>query len=99
MSSAADFIAILSDNEKAKVIGEESAGGYQGNTSGLMPEAIMDVGFVVTVPLNKYINAVDPTKNIGRGTIPDYPVTISLEDWISKKDVVKAAAFDLIKNK
>ena len=97
MSSAADFIAILSDNEKAKVIGEESAGGYQGNTSGLMPEVTMGGVFVITVPLNKYINAVDPTKNIGRGTIPDYPVTISLEDWMSKKDVVKAAAFDIIK--
>ncbi len=96
MSSAADFIAILSDNKKAKVIGEESAGGYQGNTSGLMPQVTMTAGFVVTVPLNKYINAVDPTKNIGRGTIPDYPVTISLEDWMSKKDVVKAFAFDLI---
>lgn len=98
MSSAADIIAILSHNKKAKVIGEESAGGYQGNTSGLMPEVTMTAGFVVTVPLNKYINAVDPTKNIGRGTIPDYPVTISLEEWMSKEDVVKAFAFDLIKN-
>lgn len=96
MSSAADFIAILSDNKKAKVIGEESAGGYQGNTSGLMPEITMARVFVITVPLNKYVNAVDPTKNIGRGTIPDYPVTISLEDWMSKKDVVKAFTFDLI---
>ncbi|MEP0265997.1 S41 family peptidase [Dokdonia sp.] len=96
MSSAADFIAILSDNKKAKVVGEESAGGYQGNTSGLMPEVIMQGGFVITVPLHKYVNAVDPNKNIGRGTIPDYPVSISLEDWISKKDVVKSFAFDLI---
>ena len=98
MSSAADFIAILSDNKKAKVIGEESAGGYQGNTSGLMPQVIIGGGLIVTVPLNKYINAVDPTKNIGRGTIPDYPVIISLEDWMTKNDVVKAYAFDLIKN-
>ncbi len=98
MSSAADVIAILSDNKKAKVIGEESAGGYQGNTSGLMPQVIIGGGLIITVPLNKYINAVDPTKNIGRGTIPDYPVTISLEDWMSKEDVVKAFAFDLIKN-
>jgi len=97
MSSAADFIAILSDNGKAKIIGEESAGGYQGNTSGLMPKVIMGGGFVITVPLNKYINAVDPTKNIGRGTIPDYPINISLEDWMSKNDVVKAFTFDLIK--
>ncbi len=97
MSSAADFIAILSDNGKAKIIGEESAGGYQGNTSGLMPKVIMGGGFVITVPLNKYINAVDSTKNIGRGTIPDYPINISLEDWMSKNDVVKAFTFDLIK--
>lgn len=97
MSSAADFIAILSDNKKALVIGEESAGGYQGNTSGLMPQAIMAGGFVLTVPIHKYVNAVDPTKNIGRGTIPDYPVIMSLEDWISKNDVVKTFAFDLIK--
>ena len=62
-----------------------------------MPQVII-AGLIVTVPLNKYINAVDPTKNIGRGTIPDYPVTISLEDWMTKNDVVKAFAFDHIKN-
>lgn len=96
MSSAADFIAILSHNGKAKVIGEESAGGYQGNTSGLMPQAIIEGGFVITVPLHKYINAVDPAKNIGRGTIPDYPITITLDDWISKRDVVTEFTMDLI---
>ncbi len=99
MSSAADFIAILSDNGKAKVIGEESGGGYQGNTSGMMPNGTLSAGFIITIPIQKYVNAVDPAKNVGRGTIPDYPINLTVDDWISKRDVAKEFTMDLIKSK
>ena len=72
LSSCADVIAILAHNKKAKVVGQESGGGYQGNTSGIMPKTKIPTGLELTVPLLKYTNAVDPMVNIGRGTIPDY---------------------------
>jgi hypothetical protein len=96
MSSCSDLIAILSDNKKALVLGEESGGGFQGNTSGMIPTAKIKTGLRVTIPLQKYTNAVDPHKNVGRGTLPDYPITISLDDWVNKKDVVMESALKLI---
>jgi len=99
MSSAADVIAILSQKENVMIVGEESGGGYQGNTSGLMPQVTLRGGIIVTVPLHKYTNAVDPSINFGRGTPPDYPVNLTLDQWISKEDVVLDYTFKLIKEK
>ena len=96
LSSCADLVAILAHNKKAKVVGQESGGGYQGNTSGMMPKTKMPTGLEITVPLLKYTNAVDPVVNIGRGTIPDYVVTPSLDDWIEKDDVEKEFVIQLI---
>lgn len=57
LSSCSDFVAVLSHNKKATVIGQESGGGFQGNTSGMMPKAKIPTGLQVTVPLQKYTNA------------------------------------------
>ncbi|MFK7952182.1 MAG: S41 family peptidase [Ekhidna sp.] len=87
MSSCADVVAILSANQKAIVIGQETGGGYQGNTSGMMPSANIYGNLRITIPLQKYTNAVDPKVNVGRGTIPDYVIVPTLENWMSKKDL------------
>lgn len=86
MSSCSDFVAILSHNKKAIIIGQESGGGFQGNTSGMMPTAKIPTGLLVTVPLQKYTNAVDLNKHFGRGTIPDYEVSPTFDNWVNKKD-------------
>ena len=52
-----------------------------------MPTTAVPTGLQITVPLLKYTNAVDQTKNFGRGTIPDYELKLNLDDWISQKDV------------
>ena len=87
MSSCSDFVAILSDNKKAQVVGQESGGGFQGNTSGIIPTSKIKTGLLVTIPLQKYTNAVDLNKNFGRGTIPDFEVTPTFDNWVNKKDV------------
>jgi hypothetical protein len=51
MSSCADFVAIMQANKTAVIIGEETGGGYQGNTSGLIPNVQMECGIAVDVPL------------------------------------------------
>jgi hypothetical protein len=99
MSSCADVAAILSSNKKAIFVGEETGGGYQGNTSGMMPETkVLPFNFTVTVPLQKYHNAVDTSKNIGRGTMPDYPTNMTIDDVLNGKDESLTFAFDLIRN-
>jgi len=97
MSSCSDVVAILSHNQKALVVGQESGGGFQGNTSGMMPTTEINEHMAVTIPLQKYTSAVDLDKNFGRGTIPDFIVNPDLDDWIHKEDVEMSFVKKLIK--
>ncbi len=99
MSSCADVAAVLCYNKKATFIGEETGGGYQGNNSGMMPETkVMPFNFTLAVPLQKYINYVDTLQNMGRGTMPDYPVNYTIDDIIKGKDKALNFTVDMIKN-
>lgn len=92
-SSCSDFVAIMQSNRKAVIIGEETGGGYQGNTSGLIPSVPLECGLVVDIPLLKYFNAVPSNDNYGRGTVPDLALHPTLEeldhDEIYLKRVIK----------
>ncbi|MCW3464538.1 S41 family peptidase [Chitinophaga nivalis] len=97
MSSCADLTAILSHHKKAVFIGEETGGGYQGNNSGIMPgENLRPSGLVLTLPLQQYFNAVDPTINIGRGTLPDYPAPMTVAALLNGQDPAMETARSLI---
>ena len=96
MSSCADFAAIMSHHQKAVFVGEETGGGYQGNTSGIIPEAELSSGIKVYIPLLKYVNAVDEDQNFGRGTTPDITMDIPPEDLMEGKDTIKLKAIQLI---
>ena len=99
MSSCADVAAILSYNKRAIFIGQETGGGYQGNTSGMIPSSkVQPFDFTLTVPLQKYFNAVDTSKNIGRGTMPDYAVNITINDILKGSDKELQTTIDLIKS-
>lgn len=87
MSSCADVAAILSFHRKAVFIGEETGGGYQGNTSGMMPVVeLPPVSLLLTVPLQQYYNAVDTTLHRGHGTPPDYAVPLTANAVINGID-------------
>jgi hypothetical protein len=87
MSSCADVIAVLSYNKKAIFIGEETGGAYEGNNSGMIPETSVDpFHFNLTVPLQKFYNAVDLSNRQGRGVLPDYPVNPDINDIIGGED-------------
>ncbi len=99
MSSCADVAAILSYNKKATFIGQETGGGYQGNNSGMIPETkIPPFDFIISVPLQKYFNYVDSSKNIGRGTMPDYTVNMTINDILKGEDKELQAAIKLIRS-
>lgn len=95
MSSCSDVAAILDFNDKATFMGTETGGGYQGNTSGLIPEEQLSFGVTISVPLLSYYNAVD-TANFGRGTMPDKEFSLSIEDVLKKDDLILKKAKALI---
>ena len=97
MSSCADVIAILSYNKKATLIGQETGGCYQGNNSGMIPDTqVKPFDFTLSVPLQKYVNYVDRSVNIGRGTMPDYAVNWTIDDILKGDDLELDLANKLI---
>ncbi|MFL9484259.1 S41 family peptidase [Chitinophagaceae bacterium LWZ2-11] len=86
-SSAADFAAIARSNKRGIFIGEETGGGYYGNTSGARATVILPNTHIrVNIPLDKYVNAVIKTKYKDRGTIPDYIIVPDIKDILENRD-------------
>ncbi|WP_165372215.1 S41 family peptidase [Emticicia agri] len=97
-STTADFCATARHNKRATFIGEETGGGYYGNTSGGRTEVVLpNSQIVVQIPLYKYLNAVRKAEHSDRGIIPDYEVFASIEDILQQKDVELALALGLMR--
>jgi hypothetical protein len=87
-SATAEFCALARSERRGEFIGEETGGGYDGNTSGedtvlVLPNTRITVDF----GLIKYEMAVRKAEHPGRGIIPEHPVTPSITDVIGQKDV------------
>jgi hypothetical protein len=86
-STAADVATVAHFNGLAMLVGEETGGGYDGNTSGVS-EAISlpNSGIRVNVPCWMYITANLGHDRPGRGAPADHPVQSSIEDLLSGRD-------------
>ena len=86
-STAADVAALLRHLTKAIFIGEESGGSYDGNTSGSSARFIFpNSRLMLNVTMYDYYNAVKPAKNKGRGTMPDFAVTLTTKELLKGVD-------------
>ena len=99
-STAADFTAIMHSKRLATFIGEETGGGYRGNTSNYEFEFVLPNSKIrFNVPLAQYLTDVSYTNvNYGRGTIPDHEVQLTIENLINGIDTVLEYNLDLIEN-
>lgn len=72
-STAADVTAQLRSMGRATFIGEETAGAYEGNTSGLNALIVLPNSRLrLRIMMYDYWNAVKPPATPGRGTLPDH---------------------------
>lgn len=97
-SAASDFAAMMKSSGLATIIGEESGGGYYGNTS-------MEKSYVtlpnskirLEIPLVRHQLNVNASKNaFGRGVLPDHEVNDCLEDILEGNDPQMERAWSLI---
>jgi hypothetical protein len=86
-STTAEFLSHAHARNRATFIGEESGGGYYGNTSG--PGVLLvlpNTKLQAYVPLMTYYMAVRDYKAVSRGVVPDYPVTYTIEELLEGRD-------------
>lgn len=86
-STTSEFLSQAHFHKLATFIGEESAGGYYGNSSGFMPMLTLpNTSLQLRVPLMTYYMAVSGYKQASHGVIPDYRVEHTIADLIAGTD-------------
>jgi hypothetical protein len=100
-SATTEFLSTLHSHKRATFIGEETGGGYYGNTSGIyranlaLPNSKLKLHF----GLMTYYQAVRDVKYRYRGVLPDYPITHTIEDLMAGKDKDMELALSLARSK
>jgi hypothetical protein len=95
-STTSEFLSHVHSRKRATFIGEESGGGYYGNTSG--PGALLvlpNTKLQAYVPLMTYYMAVPDGKPARHGIVPDYPVAYSIDELLAGKDKELELALEL----
>lgn len=95
-SATAEFCAVARSERRGEFIGEETSGGYYGNTSGYDTLLLLpNTRIKVDIPLIKYTVAVRPAQYPDRGIIPEHVVIPSIADVMAHKDVALEYALRL----
>ena len=98
-SSTAEFAAIAKSNNRGLLMGEETGGGYYGNTSGDRATIYLPNSKIrVNVPLTQYTLAVKHLRHGERGVIPDVDIHPTIGDKLTGKDVQMEDALQLAGN-
>ena len=93
-STASDVTAVLHHVRRPTYVGEETGGGYEGNTSGMnVPLVLSNTGLRMRVQMWDYYNAV--RANGGRGTMPDDRVPRRVADIMRGVDAPLVRAVEL----
>ncbi len=95
-STTAEFLSQAHYHGRATFIGEESGGGYYGNSSGVVPALTLpNTGLIVYVPLVTYYLAVKGYKDAAHGVVPDHPIHYTIEELLAGIDKELALALEL----
>ncbi len=87
-SATAEFCAVARSEKRGVFIGEETGGGYYGNTSGNDTLLVLpNTRISVDISLIKYTLAVRNAEYPDRGVIPEHPIIPGFADWMGHKDV------------
>ena len=96
-STCADVATVLHHHGWATFIGEETGGGYDGNTSGHSKTITLpNSGITVNVPMWMYTTANVGHEYPARGVIPDYEIEQTWTEFSNGYDAVLEKAKELI---
>lgn len=88
-SGGSEFAALAKNYTNARFIGEETGGGYYGNTSGsFIRYTLPHTQLTGRIPLCKFVlETKDNTTPFGHGVMPDYSIRPTIEDVLQGRDV------------
>lgn len=81
-SGGSEFSNMMYSQKLATFVGQETGGGYYGNTSGYGRKLVLpNSGIIVTLPVLQFIMNVEPSIPFGRGVIPHYEVMPTFQEY------------------
>lgn len=100
-SGGSEFASIAKDQSDAKFIGQETGGGFYGQTSGsYVHQFLPNTDIHIRIPLLKFVTTFTSDDiPLGRGVIPDYKVEQTFEKYNSGIDTQLEYTLNLIRNK
>lgn len=99
-STCADVATVLHHNQWATLLGEETGGGYDGNTSGYSRTlSLPNSKIKVNLPMWMYTTANLGHDYYGRGAVPHERIIPTIGQYLSDEDVVLKRAEALISNR
>lgn len=99
-STAADVSSVLFSRGSATFFGEETGGGYYGNSSGITATvSLPNTKFHLRLPLIQYKTNVKNILPEGRGVLPHHPFSETAKSLKSKDDELFNYVINTIKNK
>ncbi len=100
-SGGSEFAALAKNHTKAKFIGEETGGGYYGNTSGkFLLYCLPNTKLTGRIPLLKFVvYTKDNSIPFGHGLTPDFIVNPTIENYVNGIDEEVNFVKKLIQNK
>ena len=98
-SGGSEFAALAKNYSKAKFIGEETGGGYYGNSSGnFLKFTLPNTKLTGRIPLHKYVlETFDNSVPFGHGLFPDYKVQPTINEYLNGFDTELEFTKKLIK--
>jgi C-terminal processing protease CtpA/Prc len=83
-SGGSEFSNMIYSNSKATFVGQETGGGYFGNTSGYSNELTLPNSKIeIDIPALQFIMNVEKKLPFGSGVIPDHKVIPTFEQYIN----------------
>jgi hypothetical protein len=99
-SGGSEFSNMMYTNDLATFVGQETGGGYFGNTSGYMPKLVLPNSQIeIRIPSLKFEMNVAPKLPFGRGVKPHYEVIPTFEQYINGENASLEYILEEIQNK
>ncbi|MEL7146850.1 MAG: hypothetical protein AAFO69_10810, partial [Bacteroidota bacterium] len=96
-SGASEFSNMIYTNQLGVFVGQETGGGFYGNTSGYSDDLTLPhSGITVSLPALQFVMNVDGLP-FGRGVIPHHTVIPTYEQYVKKENVALGYILELEK--